>query len=312
MSRVVNVGLRLGLILAILLLGLGLLGRQWWLFDLFNHFRLPLFFGLALLFAIALLRRDRRMIGLSALLLGWTVVSLARLYLAEPAKAGGRALVVEVYNVNRAFGDPARVAGQLAQSDADVVGLIEVDAHWFDKLEPALRPWPHRLAHGRDDNFGLALYSKTPLVDAAVLDRARYAVIQARIEVDGAPVGVLLVHPPPPMAADWAAERDAAFEGYRAVLAEMPPESVVLGDFNATPWSRPFLAMLDANDLREARDVAGAGLRATWPAGMTAPRFLPIDHVLVRGALGVDVFEVLEENGSDHHPIRAVLRVGGR
>lgn len=315
MSRVIGVGVRLGMSMTALVLVLGLFGGAWWPFDLLNHFRVPLFFGLGVLFAIALMLRHRWTIAFGAVLLVWTLADFAPFYLTNgPQEHGpgvdGATLVVEAYNVNRSFGDPVRVAGQLAESDADVIGLIEVDEDWFRALEPALRRWPHRLAHAQADNFGLALYSNRPLTNAAVLDRTQFAFIRAEIEVEGTPVGVLLVHPPPPMAADWAARRDAAFLEYGTVLKDLPPESVVLGDFNATPWSRPFLAMLKANNLGEARDVTAAGVRPTWPVGRSLPSILPIDHVLVGGALGVDVFEVLGENGSDHRPVRAVIRVG--
>lgn len=312
MSRLITALVRVGLGLGALTLILGLFGRRWWVFDLLNHFRVPLFLGLAFVFILVVARRQRGLIAICAGLLGWTALTIAPLYLADSPNGGAGLLVVEAYNVNRAYGDPTRVAAQLARSDADVIGLIEVDGHWFDALEPALRRWPHRLAHARTDNFGMALYSKRPIVDAVVLDRDKFAVVRARVEVEGTPVGVLLVHPPPPMAADWAAQRDSAMRGYAKVLQQMPAESVVLGDFNATPWSRPFQAMLAASDLREARDVTGAGVRATWPAGRAFPPVLPIDHVLVRGAIGVETLEVLEENGSDHHPVRAVLRIGGR
>ncbi|MGK0358548.1 MAG: endonuclease/exonuclease/phosphatase (EEP) superfamily protein YafD [Bradymonadia bacterium] len=312
MSRFIGMCVRLGMSMAALVVVLGMFGERWWVFDLLNHFRVPLLFGLAFLFAIALLRRQLWMIGLGAMLLGWTLAGFAPLYLTqgEPA-TGGTLLVVEAYNVNRGSGDPKRVAAQLAASDADVIGLVEVDERWLRALEPALRRWPHRLTHAQADNFGLALYSTRPIADAVVIDRKKFAFIRAQVDVEGTPVGLLLVHPPPPMGAEWAAYRDAAFVGYGQILSDMPAESVVLGDLNATPWSRPFLAMLKANNLREARDLAGAGLRATWPAGSMLPRVLPIDHVLVRGALGVDVFEVLGANGSDHHPVRAVLRLGG-
>lgn len=82
----------------------------------------------------------------------------------------------------------------------------------------------------------------------------------------------------------------------------------MLGDFNATPWSRPFRALLQSEALREARDAAGAGLQATWIAGARLPTWLPIDHVLVRD-LAVRGFDRLGENGSDHRPVRAIVMV---
>lgn len=303
MTHALRIGARLLIGGSTLVLLLGLLGEWWWIFDLLNHFRPFVILGVVLGLACAAGARLGRLAALGGVLLLWLAADLVPLYRADPAPAGAR-LVVEVYNVNRTHGDPARVRAQLEASDADVIGLIEVDQRWFDALAPALARWPHRLEHTRDDNFGLALYSRRPLDRAQVEEPGRFPVIRA--EVDG--VGLLLVHPPPPVSGAIAAVRDRAFRAYAVPLAHLPPEAVVFGDFNATPWSRPFRALLAREGLRGGRDLAGAGLAATWPVDHGVPTSLPIDHVLVRGALGVERFAVLDANGSDHRPVRAVLR----
>ena len=60
--------------------------------------------------------------------------------------------------------------------------------------------------------------------------------------------------------------------------------SVVVGDFNMPPWSRPMRGLLGDTGFRAIRGGPG-----TWPASTAAPLRLPIDHVLVRD----DVFEAL-------------------
>lgn len=229
---------------------LGLLGAWWWMFDLLNHFRAIMIWGALAGLGAAIAVRHVRLAALGAVLLAWMIADLAPLYMADATPGGGR-LVVEMYNVNRTSGDPARVRAQLEASDADVIGLVEPDARWFLALAPALQRWPHRLEHARDDNFGVALYSRLPLTGAAVEHPGRFPVIRA--EVDG--VGLLLVHPPPPVSAEIAAIRDRAFAAYAVPLQSLPPQAIVLGDLNATPWSRPFRALL----AREGRRGPGSG-----------------------------------------------------
>jgi endonuclease/exonuclease/phosphatase (EEP) superfamily protein YafD len=290
----------------LLVLLFGLLGEWFWLLDLLNHFRVPLLITAPLGLGMALLARRWRLVALGAVQLVWLAVDVAPLYLADDPPTG-TPLIVEVYNVNRTAGDPVRVARQLAASDADVIGLLEVDAGWFAALKAALTRWPHRLERHRADNFGLALYSRHPMT-AKVAHPSEYPIIQAEVHLPNQAVGVALVHPPPPVSKAAAAVRDRAFEAYGVPLDALPPKAMLMGDFNATPWSRPLKALLHREKLREARDLAGAGLQGTWIAGTALPTWLPIDHVLVRG-LGVTQFERLDENGSDHRPVRAALVV---
>ncbi len=65
--------------------------------------------------------------------------------------------------------------------------------------------------------------------------------------------------------------------------------------------------LVAATGLRDARDVAGAGIQGTWPSQLPGFLRIPIDHVLVGGDLGVAEFSVGEAMGSDHRAVRAVL-----
>ncbi|MEO0767754.1 MAG: endonuclease/exonuclease/phosphatase family protein [Pseudomonadota bacterium] len=71
--------------------------------------------------------------------------------------------------------------------------------------------------------------------------------------------------------------------------------SVVVGDFNAAPWSRPMVQLLSATQLRTLRAPKG-----TWPTG--AGDFgVPVDHVLVKnGARVVHVEYFGKSLGSNH------------
>ncbi|MCB9550134.1 MAG: endonuclease/exonuclease/phosphatase family protein [Myxococcales bacterium] len=295
--------------LTLLGLALGELGRWWWLADLATHFRAQALAPAGLALLLALWARHRLALALSAAAVAWTVAAVAPLYRgATPAPAAGT-LELLVANVNRSTGDPAAVAALIAASDADVVGLVEVDDRWLAALAPALARYPHRLAETRDDNFGLALYSRLPFQSAAALRDRRDPLLLATVQVAGTPVGLLLVHPPPPVSADVAAWRDAALADFAVLRRGLPARVAVLGDLNATPWSRPLVALLAAADLREGRAEAGAGLAPTWPAQLPGFLRIPIDHVLVGGPMTLTRFALGPPNGSDHLPVRATLAV---
>jgi endonuclease/exonuclease/phosphatase family metal-dependent hydrolase len=83
---------------------------------------------------------------------------------------------------------------------------------------------------------------------------------------------------------------------------------VVLGDFNAT-LDQVELRDVIGRGYRDAADVAGKGLEPTFPRqgwhGLGP--FITIDHVLADARLGIVDYSVIEQPGSDHRVIAAVL-----
>jgi endonuclease/exonuclease/phosphatase (EEP) superfamily protein YafD len=106
---------------------------------------------------------------------------------------------------------------------------------------------------------------------------ARYAVLEVETE-SGARLFVAASHLVKPwfsgVAEDERAQLSAQYRWFQGPV-------VAMGDFNATPWSRPMRTLLAETGMRTLRRPV-----ATWPAA--AGRFgLPIDHVLVGGGARV-------------------------
>jgi endonuclease/exonuclease/phosphatase family metal-dependent hydrolase len=83
---------------------------------------------------------------------------------------------------------------------------------------------------------------------------------------------------------------------------------VVLGDFNAT-LDQSELRDVVSRGYRDAADVAGKGLEPTFPreGWHDLGPFITIDHVLADQRFGVVDYSVVEQPGSDHRAIQAVL-----
>ena len=75
---------------------------------------------------------------------------------------------------------------------------------------------------------------------------------------------------------------------------------IIAGDFNATPYTPAFQALLKAT-----RTTTFTDFPATFPATM-GPLGIPIDHVLVGGIRLADL-RALPPIGSDHLPLKALL-----
>jgi endonuclease/exonuclease/phosphatase (EEP) superfamily protein YafD len=193
----------------------------------------------------------------------------------------------------------------------DVLGFIEVDARWLRVLDAGLPDHPHRVrADARDDHYGIALYSRWPLLSAETLpvnDR-RYPALLVELMVGARPVRVLLAHAHPPFQVRVARMRDRQLARVAEIRRAHPGPFVLLGDLNATPWSHPFRALLEATDLRDTR--RGFGLQATWPAGLPLGR-IPLDHCLASPEWVVVRRDVGPPVGSDHLPVFVELALAG-
>ena len=279
----------------------GFFGAYAWWLDLFDHFRVQGAIAGIVLTLVALIVR-KRAVAVTALVPALLNVGVMAPAYGDAAPTGDAPLLEAlVFNVHSS-GDPDAVARLLAtHGDVDVVGLLEITPRWQAPLDEALAPWPHRLYHPRDDNFGLLLASRWPLQGTSeVKDVLGLPIIAATLKPpDAEAVDFVLVHPPPPMSARGTQVRDESLRAY-AKLHRQSRDGVLAGDFNTSLWSRA-LAPLSQAGYRPVRRDEGA--RGTWPAHY-GPFAIGIDHAFARGHLTATGFEVLESAGSDHRPIR--------
>ncbi|HMG23539.1 MAG TPA: endonuclease/exonuclease/phosphatase family protein, partial [Kofleriaceae bacterium] len=125
------------------------------------------------------------------------------------------------------------------------------------------------------------------------------------LSIGGARLHVLLVHPPPPVSGEALAMQLDQVAAIAARAASSAP-TIVLGDLNATPWSRPFAALRDGSGLCDSR--AGFGIQASYPAASAVLR-IPIDHLLASCSIGVRDRRIGRDVGSDHLPVLLELVV---
>jgi endonuclease/exonuclease/phosphatase (EEP) superfamily protein YafD len=222
----------------------------------------------------------------------------------EPLAAADGAVPVRVLllNVHTASTDHARVAALIEEVAPDVVALIEVDQRWLDALAPSLAAYPARIEHPRGDNFGLAIYARGEL-DGAVEDLGG-ALPSIVAEAHGATW--ILTHPPPPVRREMFDVQLAQLDAIADRAHDLAGPVVVLGDLNATPWSRPFGRLAGRAGLLDTR--AGFGVQASFPAGSSALA-IPIDHVLVTPGIGVRARWIGRDVGSDHLPVVVELAI---
>jgi len=243
------------------------------------------------------------------------------------------------FNIHHGVGDDGRhdlprLARLLADADADVICLQEVDRHYGDRSEgvdqalllaealdmelvwgPAIdQPRP---APAERRQYGNALLSRLPVLTSRVHPlpgggEPRSA-LRARIELDGATLWVTATHLSSSSAADRAAQAAAV-----AALHTRPGEpGVLVGDLNADAGA-PELDVLrerlgDSWQLAgDRRDQAGT-FSLHRNAGLTHPARRPrvrIDQVWVTPEVTVRDAAVLDgSSASDHHPLLVDLEI---
>lgn len=281
-----------------------------WRLDLFSHFRLWYLLGTAACLAVLIAARRWRLSVVGAIVLIINIAAVLPYYLPR-AQAGNDSpkLRVLLSNVLSSNSDTESLLQLIDHEQPDVIALLEVDLQWARSLRALSAKYPHSLVEPREDNFGIALYSRLPLVEARKVAIGQAGIPSLAAKIDwperGTPVGIVVTHPLPPLGRNNAALRNGQLVELADYLQKLDLPAAVLGDLNATPWSPHFAKLLEDAELHDPR--LGRGVLPSWPTMWPAALRIPIDHVLCRGKLVVHDLRLGPHIGSDHLPLIADL-----
>jgi endonuclease/exonuclease/phosphatase (EEP) superfamily protein YafD len=285
----------------------GFFGGSWWVLDLLAGFRHQLAVGLMICALVALLARWKKTAVAIGLLAAVNLALVVPLYIGPNRPETGELRIVS-FNVlasNRRF---AEVVDFIRGSEADVVVLHEVTSRWEQEIEEAAATfddWPYEIteARARGDLFGSLV-----LVEAgAVVESFGFALTDPRaIEIllpDG--VALLAIHPLSPSSEFRAQQNDRQLLFAANWAAGQHGPAIVVGDFNATPWSYPFRRLVSSTEL--SNSARGFGLDLSYPADGHPLIRVPIDHLLFSDGLAVVDRRLGPAMGSDHFPLTVDL-----
>jgi endonuclease/exonuclease/phosphatase (EEP) superfamily protein YafD len=286
----------------------GFLGRFWWVLDLFSHFRLQYLLLLAAATAFFILGERYPQALASGLFACLNLISIVPLFFTKgsPKSSEGanprgtyRVLLANVLKVNHAFGT---VRHLIRSQEPDFIILIEVNKTWIDQLKPALAEYPFKQMPLREDNYGMALFSRFPMSSSEVrhFGTARVPSIIATFLLQGRPLTILATHPPPPKTKRQSELRNAQMTRVAEFIRSQPGEVLLVGDLNMTSWSPHFRDLIRMSGLRDSRH--GFGLQKTWPTDRRL-LMIPIDHILVSAGVIVQSRRTGQFTGSDHLPV---------
>jgi endonuclease/exonuclease/phosphatase (EEP) superfamily protein YafD len=116
---------------------------------------------------------------------------------------------------------------------------------------------------------------------------------------------VIVIHPPPPTVPHLAAIRDRAFAIVGDLVRASKLPTIVIGDFNAAPWTQPLRGLFAQTELRALSRWPMLTFTSIYPW----PLRIPIDHVLIGPGIAVESVKLGAAYGSDHLPLIARLRL---
>ncbi len=289
---------------------IGLWGALGWPFDLATSFRPHYVVVLIPLGIVAAVRR-RAASAVLFLMVGALNAALVAPYLVgkgPDADAPGARLVVLSFNVGLSNPNRELVTDYLAEVGPDLVLLIESSFEWEDAVAAEGLPLATVAAVPADRVTGITVLA-APRLRARVVPTGFAPVDQAvavQIVVDGTESVVLALHPPSPLSPNRHGVRDRLLADAGDWVADRQSPVIVVGDFNATPWSAAFRELRWRGRLRDT--MVGAGLQPTFPKDW-GPLGIPIDHALHTAGLAAVERRTGPHLGSDHRPLIVTLAV---
>lgn len=337
--RGLHFGLALGGVALVIVTFLPLLHPFWPLASVAEHFALQVLMGAVALGTIAILLRRWRWLGVVggvAFIQLWTIhpywpsfvtgfVTGHKTALAGPMTPTAGEIKVISLNVHHHGRSYDAVRQYLSNSGADVIGLVEMSRIWKAELAPLETVYPYRVdCIDADEVCEEMLLSKYPFQRSGAARVGGAMPVLAWGEIlppgGGKPLTVAVSHVAWPLMN--AAPAGLAGNAFRASLPHglprltqaeqienltgglraLGPNLVLMGDFNAAPWSRIQQYLRQQSGL-DNQDF----LVASWPAWGPAIIRLPIDHIMTRGTPRLVSFGAGPDVGSDHLPVEATL-----
>jgi endonuclease/exonuclease/phosphatase (EEP) superfamily protein YafD len=300
----------LGMCVAFAGIGTGHLSQYFIVFDVFSHFTLHFAIAAIALGWAFLMPKHRLMSAVAMMLVGMLAIGLwpnveERVLPprdAVEAPEGYRELRVMSFNAWLMNREPDAIKAQIELQDPDVVFIAEVSRLTLNMARSLKQEYPYQYPSLVPRGFRLWIMSRYPLREVVARGPWRGPVfLRASLGPQWGNLTLVGTHTirPPAVNAQWK-----QINALATYVSTIPQPRLVMGDFNATPYSRM---------TRQFAEVTGLTRRSqlpTWPANSWRLPQIAIDHMFADDSLlfpqGVQVGQTA---GSDHLPIMARILV---
>jgi endonuclease/exonuclease/phosphatase (EEP) superfamily protein YafD len=291
-----------------------------WIFplELLTHFQVHYFWLTILLIIICQCQRIRNKITLLILLFALTINSLdlATWYSQKDLLSADKTNTLKVMSFNIKIENTYldRIVNSIKSADPDLALLIEIDVATTKKVEAMIiDKFPY---HFRSPGGDLAVFSKLPLEgssgdkflgsnDTHLVTHLKYR--DKRIKIIG-------VHPFVPIKSSTLTRRNLQLDALANHLQREQSPTILMGDFNLSPWSPYYRKFIDKTKLHNTR--YGFGILPSWIRPSTYVKLphlllpvlnIPIDHIFISKDFKVVNTYIGDNGNSDHAPIISEL-----
>ncbi|SDG81613.1 endonuclease/exonuclease/phosphatase family protein [Psychroflexus sediminis] len=283
---------------------------DYWLIDLFAHFKVQYFF-IAILLLIAstfVLARKKSAYLLLLISILWNSYYIAPYYLHTPPERPENKRTFKLTSLNLLSTNPRAdlVRDYVENENPDILVLLEFTQEWEKELGAVISDYPYRKLVSRTDNFGIAVVSKFEMKSSVdYFGLTKHPSVIAHISIENTAYTLVATHPVPPVNQRAFQHRNRQLTTILNRTSEFENPLIILGDFNTSSFSNHFRTLLQ-NGMKDSR--MGFGLLPTWPAGYKLLQ-TTLDHALVSKTVKVLNRTTGQPVGSDHLPISILMAI---
>ena len=290
---------------------IGYKGHRWWFFDLFSHFKVQYVVGSALIlaggfyFEVPFLPIFSYIFLMIILLTSRLMSEIFAFKKINKTKDLSSTVTLMSFNVWKENRNCAATIAHISHTQPDIVGLYETSVIWEKALNSLKNIYPHQIFYPGEGRFGMTILSKYPFVETDLPQNNPQRVIVGSVTIptSGKALHIYAFHPYSPEGKRDALTRNRQLrEMERWVFQNTDLPMVVMGDFNATPWSYPLKSILKRHKLIPTKPHKCG----TWPS-LLGEFGIPIDHILTKNVVANKNGHIGPHLGSDHRPVHAKI-----
>ncbi len=280
-------------------------------FELVTNFPVQLLIvGTITLIAAAILRaRITILLAVAGVALNGLVVFATITTDARDARVGAPTLTIGHLNAQSRTVDVDRIGRYLRTEHLDVFVVLDpkqTDVPRLTRAAPGYRVYMNGSTPGSDPQYvRTVVLARIPVRDVGHPGDVGFGASAVELTTEGTEATAIVAFgTDSPTTPTRAQHRDRVLDAAARWSRAHPARRIVMGDFNATPWSPSFQHLLHHGRLFNSLD--GFGLQVSWPESNVLLR-IPIDHALLGPALAATDRGTGPAFGSQHRSLHLTV-----